>query len=927
MFDPARIWLGLWASGLLIALSLSSRSRAADARPAGPVVAGFERFDAAPKSDTIEAGLLLLGELGCTSCHKADPGFAAHLGRKQAPVLDGVGSRVRASYIRAFLADPHATKPGTTMPDVLAGLDGPKRGDAVELLTHFLASTEVPPPARIDRKSVAAGKALYEQVGCAVCHGSRGEKSQPETVPVPLGRLETKYTVPALAAVLLDPLKARPSGRMPGMLLKTEEASQIAQYLLKELKGEIRPNLEYQYYELETSPNKLPDLAKLTPTSTGLTDGFDVSVAARKDNIALRFQGLLEIRREGQYTFYTSSDDGSRLFVNDNLVVDNDGTHPAQEKGATYRLGRGTHRIAVEYINAAGDIALEAEFQGPGLSRQPLAGFLTPKQNGPARKVRRDEDRFVVQPKLAEKGRDLFARIGCASCHQYKAEATALASVSGALPLASLTAGKGCLAEVPGGRVPRFELSDRQRAALTAALGSVATLSARRPTNAETITRTLTAFNCYACHQRDGRGGVQKSLNDLFATTQREMGDEGRLPPPLTGVGAKLNEAYLRHVVEAGSKDRPYMLTRMPRFGGAAAAPIVEAMAAVDRVDPVAEPAFDESARRVKSDGRFLVGGMALGCVKCHTFKGTQAEGIQAIDMAIMTRRLRRDWFHRYVVNPPAFRLGTRMPTGWPDGKSTLPKVLGGDTVRQVEAVWSFLTDGPSASEPSGLGREPMPLFVLNEPVIYRNFILGGGPRAIGVGYPEKANIAFDANDLRIAMIWQGGFMDASRHWAGRGEGFQPPMGDNPVSLPDGAPFARLASQTTPWPSQRARELGYHFRGYRLGKDRRPTFLYDLDTARVEDHPEGVAGPKAAGLKRTLTLTTDDPPDDLYLRVAVGELVKPLEGGWFLVNGEWRVRVEAAAGPIVRPSGGKQELLIPVKFAGRTATVIEHFEW
>ena len=49
--------------------------------------------------------------------------------------------------------------------------------------------------------------------------------------------------------------------------------------------------------------------------------------------------------------------------------------------------------------------------------------------------------------------------------------------------------------------------------------------------------------------------------------TTPEMGDEGRLPPALTGAGGKLRPEWLKQVVDRGSKERPYMLTRMPRFG------------------------------------------------------------------------------------------------------------------------------------------------------------------------------------------------------------------------------------------------------------------------------------------------------------------------------------------------------------------------
>ena len=109
---------------------------AADPKPANdpfaepavghPIVAGFERFfasagDKAPKN-LGDGGRLLLGELGCVACHQADGAAAKQATKKQAPILDGVGSRVRLSFIKALLANPQKAKPGTTMPDVLAGL-------------------------------------------------------------------------------------------------------------------------------------------------------------------------------------------------------------------------------------------------------------------------------------------------------------------------------------------------------------------------------------------------------------------------------------------------------------------------------------------------------------------------------------------------------------------------------------------------------------------------------------------------------------------------------------------------------------------------------------------------------------------------------------------------------------------------------------
>jgi hypothetical protein len=212
-------------------------------------------------------------------------------------------------------------------------------------------------------------------------------------------------------------------------------------------------------------------------------------------------------------------------------------------------------------------------------------------------------------------------------------------------------------------------------------------------------------------------------------------------------------------------------------------------------------------------------------------------------------------------------------------------------------------------------------------PILYRNFIKGAGPRAIGVGYPEKAHVAFDANDLRLALIWQGAFMDASRHWSARGDGFQGPLGDNVLALPSGPAFATLAQPADPWPSTANHQSHDRFRGYRLSKEGRPTFRYDLDTTHVEDFPEPVPHPDAAGIRRTIRLESDAPPGSLWFRAAVGDTIEAKPDGWFLINGEWKLRLEAAGTPVVRTSAGHKELLVPVSFQGRKATIVEEFVW
>ena len=138
------------------------------------------------------------------------------------------------------------------------------------------------------------------------------------------------------------------------------------------------------------------------------------------------------------------------------------------------------------------------------------------------------------------------------------------------------------------------------------------------------------------------------------------------------------------------------------------------------------------------------------------------------------------------------------------------------------------------------MNKQSIPLVPTTEAIIYRNFIQGAGPRAIGVGFPEHANLAFDANEIRLAMIWQGAFIDARRHWTDRGVGFEPPLGDNILHLPAGVSFFVLAKPEEPWPTKSAKELGYKFKGYRLTDDQRPTFLYSFNDIKIEDTPNAV---------------------------------------------------------------------------------------
>jgi mono/diheme cytochrome c family protein len=916
----------------LLALSLfvltgepgASAPGAATSTPDHPIVAGFERSFTGEKANLARGGQLLLGELNCTSCHQtSDPS----IGRKPAPLLDEVAARVRLGHLKKFLDDPQAVKPGTTMPNLFAR--DPQKAQKIEALVHFLASTGGLRQERPDLKGIAPGRDSYHKVGCVACHGSRDALGNADTLlptSVPLGNLKAKYSVPSLTAFLADPQKVRPGGRMPH-LVNAKEAKEIASYLLQGIKVDLtlaKGASKYSYFEGQW--DKVPDFDKLKPVASGIGPAFDLGLARRGDHFGIKFEGYFKIDREGTYSFKLNSDDGSRLFIDDKLVLDNDGIHAPREVAGKTILTRGTHKVVVTFIQGGGGAELDVRIAGPGLGEQPLAGLVAAsevaveKVAAPVRKPD-DEDFLEVQPALVEKGKALFASAGCASCHTMQIDRKPIASSFQAPALSRLKPEDGCLSANPKAGLPRYGLSQTQRTALTAVLKSPPAPS-QEP--AAVIARVMTTFNCYACHARDKVGGPQEELNRFFQTTTQEMGDEGRVPPALDGVGAKLTPDYLKQILDKGAHDRPYMHTRMPGFGLANIGGVATALAQFDKLPTVPAVAFNEPLPKVKAAARHMAGGNCLGCVKCHTFAGQKAEGVQGIDMLLMPKRVQRDWFHAYLIDPQKLRPGTRMPTAWPNGKSVLPDLLEGKASTQIEAIWAYLNEGPKAQLPVGLQRHSIPLVAEKNAILYRNFLQGAGARGIGVGYPEKVNLAFDANELRLALLWQGAFIDAARHWTDRGVGFEGPLGDNILALPSGPAFAVLARPDAPWPSASPRQMGHKFLGYRLTPDDRPTFRYSLGDVTIEDFPNATAG-KDISIQRTLQFSASKPVDGLCFRAAVGSKIEALEGGSYRIDG-WKLKLDGS-GAQVRESGGKKELLVPIRFVDGKAQIVLQYVW
>lgn len=124
----------------------------------------------------------------------------------------------------------------------------------------------------------------------------------------------------------------------------------------------------------------------LIPKVSGISHEFTVHILdslSNSESLYVALKSYIYITSEGDYTFYTRSDDGSRLSLDSTPVVDNDGDHGILERGGTLYLKPGWHEIKVDYFNAGGGFFLEVLFKGPD----------TPRQIIPA-------DRLLLKPNL-----------------------------------------------------------------------------------------------------------------------------------------------------------------------------------------------------------------------------------------------------------------------------------------------------------------------------------------------------------------------------------------------------------------------------------------------------------------------------------------------------------------------------------------------
>jgi alpha-L-fucosidase len=127
----------------------------------------------------------------------------------------------------------------------------------------------------------------------------------------------------------------------------------------------VKAGIAYKYYE----PSGKIDMKVFESgivARTGIASVVSHNEKQRTDKFALLFEGFIKIDKDGAYEFFTSSDDGSKLFIDELEIVDNDGDHGTVEKSGKAFLRKGLHKIKVQYFDSGGGNELRVHIQPEG---------------------------------------------------------------------------------------------------------------------------------------------------------------------------------------------------------------------------------------------------------------------------------------------------------------------------------------------------------------------------------------------------------------------------------------------------------------------------------------------------------------------------------------------------------------------------------
>lgn len=645
-----------------------------------------------------------------------------------------------------------------------------------------------------EEATIEGGRILFNELGCVNCHNPQTDLPQREG-PLLTGILERTHPE-YLSRFLKDPAKSKPGTTMPHMRLTETEIDAIIHYL-----GTL------------DSEKDIPKAFRFVNAERGMSLYHERGCAACHQP-SPDHHPADGVPNQADFSYpHVPLPNLKEKYDFDSLSAFLYNPHDFWPQGRMPKF------------------ELEREDGGD------LTAFLLGFQNGDSTEYP-SIGTFNPDPTKAWIGKEVVSAYNCAACHTFPdSEKLTPATKDTIRSLSNLRDDH-----------PDYSLSESQTASLQLFLKS----ANGAPSPATTHLQTL---NCMACHTRNDLGGPD-AARSVYFSGDSDLGDTGKMPPPLTGVGEKLLPDWLNEAVRSSKKVRPYLNVQMPDFG-----PSVEGLAETlirddDQADKI------EVSEKHLEEGRKLLGTQGgLNCITCHNWGERKSMGIRALDLSTLAERLQPDWLHDYLIDPSIHRPNTLMPSFWPQGIASNQEILSGNTTDQIKAIYAFSKWGEGLPEGfSGENTADFEIVPTDRPIIQRSFMEGIGTHAILVGFPEGVHLAFNGKTGEPAALWKGRFFDAYRTWFSRFPEFEKPLGADLVTWPD-----------SKFESDRS------YRGYRLDSAGVPEFVVMMNKRFLFERFAPLEEAGGSAIQRTIRYTQVSQLADPSLRHPESVSVKELD--------------------------------------------------
>lgn len=151
---------------------------------------------------------------------------------------------------------------------------------------------------------------------------------------------------------------------------------------------DLVPGLKMKFVRIPESIKGLDDVSfKKQAEFEGVIPNlniYDSDLAWAGDWFAIQFDGYINIPKDNNYVFRLTSDDGSRMYMNGQMIIDNDGFHGADSRDGEMALKKGLHPFKVVYFQGAGGKMVSLQwksFDDPAFKPVPASAILHHKKD------------------------------------------------------------------------------------------------------------------------------------------------------------------------------------------------------------------------------------------------------------------------------------------------------------------------------------------------------------------------------------------------------------------------------------------------------------------------------------------------------------------------------------------------------------------